>query len=172
MKRQRILSWVRKSLLLISLSYLQSIRSCQYFFFKNEKLIIHSGSLTCKFCQMTLTRSLFSSMRKIYLGWMDHLFKVFSIKIAQRDTKQLLQKKIWKKIHNLCLLNKWICVTGQVREKKCEIRRDYDNICKVEPEFTQNSFEDFCWARTTVSSRVFGITIHEIKTDALVPFAG
>jgi hypothetical protein len=23
-----------------------------------------------------------------------------------------------------------------------------------------------------VSSRVFGITIHEIKTDALVPFAG
>jgi histone-lysine N-methyltransferase SETD3 len=33
-------------------------------------------------------------------------------------------------------------------------------------------FKEFCWARMTASSRIFGLTINDVKTDAFVPFAG
>ncbi|KAL4487539.1 hypothetical protein ABPG72_007059 [Tetrahymena utriculariae] len=60
---------------------------------------------------------------------------------------------------------------NQVREKKADVKRDYDDICSVAPEFAENTFEDFCWARMTASSRVFGLQINEQKTDAFVPLA-
>jgi len=59
----------------------------------------------------------------------------------------------------------------QVKEKKADIKKDYDAICKVAPEFSQYSFQEFCWARMTASSRIFGIVIGETKTDAFVPLA-
>lgn len=59
-----------------------------------------------------------------------------------------------------------------MRERRADIRRDYDDICSVAPEFLVHSFSDFCWARMTVSSRVFGLSINEQKTDAFVPLAG
>ena len=46
---------------------------------------------------------------------------------------------------------------SQVKEKKADIRRDYDDICSIAPEFAVHSFEDFCWSRITASSRVFGL---------------
>lgn len=39
------------------------------------------------------------------------------------------------------------------------------------PEFAENTFRDFCWARITASSRIFGLNIHGNKTDAFVPLA-
>jgi histone-lysine N-methyltransferase SETD3 len=48
---------------------------------------------------------------------------------------------------------------------------DYNKLCEKIENFSQFSFDKFCKARCIISSRVFGITIHNIKTDALVPFA-
>lgn len=58
-----------------------------------------------------------------------------------------------------------------MREKLQDISKDYHDICQVAPEFSKHSFEDFCWARMTASSRIFGINIKGVKTDAFVPLA-
>lgn len=44
-------------------------------------------------------------------------------------------------------------------------------MVQVAPEFKDFSLEEFSWARMMVASRNFGITIGEVKTDALVPLA-
>lgn len=59
----------------------------------------------------------------------------------------------------------------QVKEKKADMKKDYNAICKVAPEFSEFPFEQFCWARLCASSRIFGIEIHGKKTDAFVPLA-
>ncbi|CAD8065890.1 unnamed protein product [Paramecium primaurelia] len=59
----------------------------------------------------------------------------------------------------------------QVKDKIIDLKKDYDNICKIAPEFLQYSFNEFCWARMTACSRIFGINIQGIKTDAFVPLA-
>ena len=55
--------------------------------------------------------------------------------------------------------------------KKIDMQMDYDKLCEKIDNFSQFSFDKFCKARCIISSRVFGITIHGEKTDALVPFA-
>ena len=55
--------------------------------------------------------------------------------------------------------------------KKIDMQMDYDKLCEKIENFSQFSFDKFCKARCIISSRVFGITIHGEKTDALVPFA-
>lgn len=57
-----------------------------------------------------------------------------------------------------------------IREKVADLRKDYDLIRSVDADF-KYSFMEFCWARTTVCSRIFGLVIDGVKTDALVPFA-
>ena len=59
-----------------------------------------------------------------------------------------------------------------MREKKSDINKDYEAICKVAPEFGRYSFWEFCWARMNACSRIFGINIDGVKTDAFVPLAG
>ncbi|CAD8159503.1 unnamed protein product [Paramecium pentaurelia] len=59
----------------------------------------------------------------------------------------------------------------QVKDKITDLKKDYCDICQVAPEFLQNSFDEFCWARMTASSRIFGINIKGVKTDAFVPLA-
>lgn len=60
-----------------------------------------------------------------------------------------------------------------MREKKADLKRDYDDICRIAPEFGEaQELREFYWARTTASSRVFGLTMHGHKTDAFVPLAG
>lgn len=60
---------------------------------------------------------------------------------------------------------------NQVRDKISDLRKDYESIISVAPQFESNSFKDFCWARMTAASRIFGIVINEVKTDAFVPLA-
>ena len=55
--------------------------------------------------------------------------------------------------------------------KKIDMQMDYNKLCEKITNFSQFSFDKFCKARCIVSSRVFGITMHNVKTDALVPFA-
>ena len=52
-----------------------------------------------------------------------------------------------------------------------DIRKDYDAIVAVAPEFAQNTFNDYCYCRMTACSRIFGLNINGLKTDAFVPFA-
>ena len=59
-----------------------------------------------------------------------------------------------------------------LREKKEGIEKDYEEICGFLPEFEEQfSLEAFMKGRMMVSSRVFGIDVNCVKTDALVPFA-
>ena len=58
-----------------------------------------------------------------------------------------------------------------VINKKIDMQMDYNKLCEKVENFSQFSFDKFCKARCVISSRVFGITIHNVKTDALVPFA-
>jgi protein-histidine N-methyltransferase len=60
----------------------------------------------------------------------------------------------------------------QIRDRKLNIKADYDAICGVCPEFSDEySLHDFLWCRTAVGSRNFGITINGVKRTTMVPFA-
>jgi histone-lysine N-methyltransferase SETD3 len=59
-----------------------------------------------------------------------------------------------------------------ILEKKEDIRKDYERICKEIPEFVeQYTFKEFCEARMAVSSRIFCVKIDGKKTDVLAPMA-
>jgi histone-lysine N-methyltransferase SETD3 len=60
----------------------------------------------------------------------------------------------------------------QVEEKISDVKKDYHTIVTAVPEFSQFSFEEFAQVRMLISSRIFGICINGLKTDALVPLAG
>lgn len=57
-----------------------------------------------------------------------------------------------------------------IKERVSDLRKDYELICQYDTTFTV-SFMKWCWARTTVCSRIFGLVIDGVKTDAMVPFA-
>lgn len=39
------------------------------------------------------------------------------------------------------------------------MKKDYNDICEVSEDFKKYSFAEFCWARMTASSRIFGLNI-------------
>ena len=51
------------------------------------------------------------------------------------------------------------------------MKSDYEKICYYIPSFKQYSYQEFSEARMLISSRIFGISIGEYKTDVLAPFA-
>ena len=60
----------------------------------------------------------------------------------------------------------------QIRDRKLNIKADYDAIVSVCPEFGEEfSLNDFLWCRTAVGSRNFGITVNGVKRTTMVPFA-
>ena len=59
----------------------------------------------------------------------------------------------------------------QILEKKEDMKSDYNKLCEYLPDFKQFSFIKFCQARLLISSRIFGISINNNKTDVLAPFA-
>ena len=60
---------------------------------------------------------------------------------------------------------------NQIYDKKIDMKKDYEKLCKYIPSFTQFPYKKFCEARMMISSRIFGIQIGENKTDVLAPFA-
>lgn len=63
-------------------------------------------------------------------------------------------------------------VVQQIRDRKANIRADYELICTHAPEMRSLcTLEEFCWGRMMVASRNFGIVVDGIRTDALVPYA-
>lgn len=59
----------------------------------------------------------------------------------------------------------------QIHEKVYDLKRDYDRVFAANYEFRKYKFRDFCWARTIIGSRIFGVHIEDTKTDILAPFA-
>lgn len=59
----------------------------------------------------------------------------------------------------------------RIREKKETLAREYHYLTRAIPALRAFSYEQFVWARLTVLTRVFGITIAGLKTQALVPVA-
>jgi histone-lysine N-methyltransferase SETD3 len=59
----------------------------------------------------------------------------------------------------------------QVEDKIKDMGKDYDTIVEAVPEFRKYSLEEFKRVRMLVSSRIFGVMIKGVKTDALVPLA-
>ena len=59
----------------------------------------------------------------------------------------------------------------QILEKKEDMKSDYAILCNYLPDFKQFSYLKFCQARLLISSRIFGISINDKKTDVLAPFA-
>lgn len=60
----------------------------------------------------------------------------------------------------------------QIDERKLAIDHDYQNICRIAPEFADVcTVEEFAWARMCVCSRNFGLIVHGLRTAALVPYA-
>eukprot|EP00510_Aplanochytrium_minuta_P003454 CAMPEP_0184013254 /NCGR_PEP_ID=MMETSP0954-20121128/4907_1 /TAXON_ID=627963 /ORGANISM="Aplanochytrium sp, Strain PBS07" /LENGTH=544 /DNA_ID=CAMNT_0026293415 /DNA_START=398 /DNA_END=2032 /DNA_ORIENTATION=+ len=60
---------------------------------------------------------------------------------------------------------------GDIRERKRNMRADYDEVCRICPEFKKYSFDEFLEVRTAVGSRNFGIVIGGEKRTAMVPYA-
>ena len=52
------------------------------------------------------------------------------------------------------------------------MKKDYETICKIAPEFKVHSLADFMRIRSLVNSRIFGTKIDDIENDSIVPFAG
>lgn len=52
------------------------------------------------------------------------------------------------------------------------MKKDYEKICGVAPEFRQHSLNDFMRIRCLVNSRIFGTIIEGDEDDSIVPFAG
>lgn len=44
-------------------------------------------------------------------------------------------------------------------------------VLKYVPEFSLVSYEEFIWARTTSSSRIFSLNISGVVTEGFVPLA-
>jgi histone-lysine N-methyltransferase SETD3 len=60
---------------------------------------------------------------------------------------------------------------SQIHEKIEDIKTDYNLICKEVPEFGAFTLREYSEARVMVSSRIFGITVNNVKTDGFVPLA-
>lgn len=91
----------------------------------------------------------------MYLDLLPTDFSTFPINYSNEDLIELVGSPFLMQIH----------------EKVYDIKRDYDKICYFCPEFIKYKFKDFCWARTVVGSRIFGLLIKGVKTDILAPFA-
>ena len=60
---------------------------------------------------------------------------------------------------------------SQILEKKKDMKNDYNKLCNYLSDYNQFKYKKFKEARVLISSRIFGITINEKKTDVLAPFA-
>lgn len=53
----------------------------------------------------------------------------------------------------------------QIREKVLDLKKDYETLINLDADFgNQFNFKAFCWARTIIGSRIFGLVIDSVKT--------
>ena len=74
--------------------------------------------------------------------------------------------------NNQLLMLKGSNIISEILLRQKIIVRDYENICKIIPEFKKKfSIRDFLWVRTVVGSRNFGIDIDNIHRVAMIPLS-
>ena len=73
--------------------------------------------------------------------------------------------------HNERQLLKNTVFDEDIDELISDMRKDYDNICKVASEFKKHKFDDFMRTRALVNSRIFGVKINNVQDDSIVPLA-
>ncbi|MCQ2820174.1 MAG: SET domain-containing histone-lysine N-methyltransferase [archaeon] len=56
-------------------------------------------------------------------------------------------------------------------ERMNDMDQDYKMLCDKIPEYKKYNYEDFRKYRMLVGSRIFGVTINDISTDIIVPYA-
>eukprot|EP00742_Colponemidia_sp_Colp-10_P008577 GILJ01009301.1.p1 GENE.GILJ01009301.1~~GILJ01009301.1.p1 ORF type:complete len:505 (-),score=78.95 GILJ01009301.1:212-1726(-) len=69
---------------------------------------------------------------------------------------------------------KWLQGSPMLKAREdrlADLRHDYETIAKVAPALKEFSFEEWKWARVSVSSRLFAANIHGVETDILAPLA-
>lgn len=66
---------------------------------------------------------------------------------------------------------KGTCFIEQVEAKQHDLKRDYEIVAGVDENFRRFGLQRFIEARLLVCSRVFGVVVDRVKTDALVPVA-
>lgn len=59
-----------------------------------------------------------------------------------------------------------------LEELKKDIKNDYDEICRLAPEFSRHPLREFTKTRTIVNSSYFSFTANQQKLCGLVPYAG
>ena len=60
-------------------------------------------------------------------------------------------------------------ILDHVSDKLRDLKKDFKMVVTVLQKQMLFSFQDFCKARMTSSSRIFGLLIDNVKTDAFVP---
>ena len=59
----------------------------------------------------------------------------------------------------------------KICQRRLLILKDYETLSKYINEMKKYTYGEYIWARTVVITRIFGIVVDGIKTQALVPFA-
>jgi len=59
----------------------------------------------------------------------------------------------------------------KIADRIDSLRREYESIRRLVPEFGRFTLDEFIWARLAVITRIFGLVIEGNKTDGLVPYA-
>ena len=60
---------------------------------------------------------------------------------------------------------------NKINKRQLLILNDYDTLCENIDLMKQYTYKEYTWARTVVITRIFGIVLNGIKTQALVPYA-
>lgn len=72
--------------------------------------------------------------------------------------------------HELAWLRGSHALSRRARQKRSFVA-DYERLCGAAPAFARHGARAFFEARMSVLTRVFGVVLNGVKTDAMVPFA-
>ena len=108
----------------------------------------------CLLCSFILFEK-YNPKWKFYFDLLPKKFTNFPIFYSENELKYLIGSPF----------------LNQIFDKKSDIKKDYLKLCERIPLFNTFSLHQFMEARMIISSRIFGITINNEKTDVLVPYA-
>ena len=140
------------------------------------KLIIHDG-----ICEKTKYGEIIKKNSRLFKNLKILLVMVFILEtnkegnfykpyydILPRNTKNF--PIFWSKDDILMLGGSNLI--NEIITRQNHIMDDYNNMCKIIPEFKEKySPRDFIWARTVVGSRNFGIDIDNVHRVAMIPIS-
>ena len=140
------------------------------------KLIIHDG-----ICEKTKYGEIIKKNSRLFKNLKILLVMVYILETNKKDNfykpyYDILPRNtknfpiFWSK--NDILMLGGSNLINEIITRQDHIMDDYNNMCKIIPEFKQKySSRDFIWARTVVGSRNFGIDIDNVHRVAMIPIS-